>query len=178
MLIRNHRLRPMLTLVLLFVVSFAGFCDGGGQITVLRSALRAAPALTNSLVVSGVLTQAQADGVVKDFTDGGDAALEMANAIAAVPKDAPDRNTQIARAAHTAADKWRTIVARGHFRVHPRVEQAFSIADGIFLFVEAFYADRAGEATHADIGADGLSEKEFQQALDSRLDELKQSLKP
>lgn len=172
-----HPYRMFATLCLLFIVCFNGFC-GASQLAALQSALNAAPTLVNSLVASGTITQAQADTTIKDFRDGAQVAVDMKRAFSAIPKDAPNRKQLQYQAAHKALNDWRAIVARGHFRITPKIESAFVIADGIFEFVDAYYADKAGITSHSDIGADGLSEDEFEKALDQRLKDLKEALKP
>lgn len=175
--ISNHLLRLLATLCLIVTLTFNAAC-GASQLAILRSGLNAAPTLTTSLVTSGVITQAQADGAVKDFTDGADVAVQLGQSLNAIPKDAPNRKQLQFDAVHTAFNKWRTIVARGHFKAHERIEKAALIADGIFVFLDAYYGDKAGNNPHTDVAVDGLSDDEFEQALDQKLKDLKAAMKP
>jgi hypothetical protein len=166
--------------LMLTACPFGGDSSDGARIAAIRAALKASPALVEPLVQSGVLTRAQADGVIKDFTDAGDIALVLKTDFDAIPSDLTKEAAFQAqyKAVHKAYQGWVAIVNRGHFGVHPAIRTAFSIADGIWLFVDAFYADQAGMTSHADVGADGLSEKEFRDALDSKINELKEAMKP
>lgn len=163
---------PILSLVLMAA------CFGASQLAVLKTTLRSSPPLVNSLVASGAIKQSDADTTIKDFTDGAGEAIQLGECMKAVSKDAPDRKQQQYRCAHAAFTGWRAIANRGHFKIHPKIETAFTIADGIFEFIDAFYADRAGVVSHSDVGADGLSDEDFQQALDQRIKELKAAMQP
>lgn len=149
----------------------------GGVVTALRSALAAAPALTTGLVSSGIITQAQADGAVKDFTDGGNVALALKDDLDAA-RNKPNANVLKAQAAHQAKNDWKAIYDRGHFGSAPAITKAANLADGIFLFIEAYYADKNGETPHAGSPAvDGLSDSEFQDILEQKVKELDRAMK-
>lgn len=91
------------TLALIVNLTLAASCGaGGGSIAALRAALRLSPTLTAPLVQSGVITQAQADGVVKDFIDGGEIALGLKQELDAISKTAPNLKQLQAAAVHRA----------------------------------------------------------------------------
>lgn len=175
-------LRSLAVLVIVFNLTFAAMCGGpagdGQRIAAIRAALRASPALVAPLVAKGIITQAQADGVVKDFTDGADVALQLKQDFDAIPVGAADRKQRQYQAMHNAYNKWKVIVDRGHFGIASQIETAFAIADGIWLFADAWYADQAGVTSHSDVGADGLSPSEFRDALDQKIKDLNAAMKP
>lgn len=179
---RKIVLRPVaivLAVALLVGTTTAFRCGEIGEATVqnsiriIKSALQAAPVLVNSLVASGVLSRTVADGDIRDLTRTATIAITLEQDIVAIPAGVADRAVRLSRAAKKAADGWRVVLADRQARgvkTHPRIEQAFAVADGIFLFVEAFYADQAGEAPHN--GDLGLSEKEFYKQLEQRARQL------
>lgn len=171
-LIRTRRLTSSLfAIILLFNISFAGFCSRS-QIASVRAALKAAPVLTNRLVGLGRITEGQAKGAVKDFTDGMEVALTLGESL-----DDADTLREKHSAASKAFQDWVAIYNRGNFGVHQDIRAAADIASGIFEFIEAYYGDKAGLTTHSDVGADGLSEREFKDALDQRIKELEKAFK-
>jgi hypothetical protein len=174
--VNNHPFRSLGVLVLAFYVSFAGFC-GAARAAALRSALKSAPAFINSLVVNGKVSRDVADGSIKDFTDGADTVLKWDQCLGRVPKNSSDEKRQQFKCTRDAFTEWRSIVARGHFKANKDINDVFLIADGLFEFIDAFYADRAGAATHSDVGADGLSDEDFNREVDRRIGELKARLK-
>lgn len=161
-------------------------CGGPGDVTaqtslrILKSSLAASPAVITGLVASGVLSQAVADGDIRDLTRGGTFAVTFGEQYI-VCSSAVDRIPCLSRAAKTMANGWRGInaerVVRGA-KTHPRVDQIFAVADGIFLFIEAFYSDQAGETPHEGSPAvDGLSEEEFHQELNQKVKVLEKLIK-
>lgn len=171
MISHRHWLRRLIILVLLFNISFAGFCSKS-QIATVRSVLKGAPILTNRLVSAGKITQAQADGAVRDFLDGVDVAVSLGQGL-----EGATTSQQKYAAAHTAFTGWLVIYNRGHFGVHPDVRNAADLASGVFEFIDAFYGDKAGVASHSDVGVDGLSDDEFKDVLDQKIRQLKAAMR-
>lgn len=172
--LRSSALVPVLMLLLIF-----GKCSGGGvSLALLRSALSSAPVLVNSLVASHVIPQAVADGDIADFTRASSIALTLA-------QDLKDAHTPLekARAAHRAADGWRAVLEVRRDRdmgehTAAQIQTVFSTANGIFLFIEAFYADKSGETPRTGAPAvDGLSESEFNEQLEIKLRKLEELVK-
>lgn len=161
----------LLALVLIFNILFVGFCSKS-MVASVRSALKAAPILTSRLVNIGKLTPKLKEVIDKDFTDGVNVALTLGEEL-----DDADTPQEKYTAANKAFQNWLVIYNRGNFGSNSDVRDAADIASGIFEFIDAYYADKAGAATHSDVGADGLSESEFKDALNQKIKNLEEALK-
>lgn len=142
---------------------------GSNLLSSFRVALLASKPFVNNLVAQGILTQSQANGVIQDFQDGAQIAIDLKYTIDVIPKDDPNRKQKIAAEARLAAAGWRAILNRGHFNLHPRIRDAADLASAIMESIEIFYGGAAGRAGRASVGSEG----ELEEDIKAKIKELK-----
>lgn len=157
-------------------------CGGSSLLKSFRVALASSSPLVNSLVASGAIDQTKATAIIADFDAGAQCGLTLQNDFAAIPKDLPDREktTRKLNASVNGLKCFRAVVQRRNFALHPRIQQAADIAEGILASMVVFYSDSgeivASAETRATVRA--RNEDELERQLKDQVEALKRAMKP
>lgn len=165
---------------LLSVVIQAG-CGGAVLLKSFRIALLSSPPLVNSLVAAGLIPETKATAITTDFSDGAQCGLDLQNTFAAIDKSLPaDQQKRLKfQASSTGLSCFRVIVQRQNFAANPRIQQVANIAEGVLASLVMFYSGPSASAArpHPQAVTAG-SEKELEQKLSAKVDEMEKLMKP
>lgn len=168
-----------LAVVLLIVIAS---CGGNSLLSSFRVALITSGPLVNSLVETGAIPQSKASAIIADFDAGAQCGVTLQQAFKAVPDSLPEaeRAARKLTASSQALTCFREIIAHGNFALHPRLQKAATIAEGILASLVLFYSDggpqRAVAAEAASVEA--RNEDELEQRLEAKMKELERAMKP
>ena len=154
---------PIFALILLFTSC--------GLITSLKAALASAGPLVTVLARSGAINEANAQAILRDFSDG----VTVAEELNANIKIATTKGMKAA-AALKAERKWIEIINRGDFGTNLKIQTAANIADGIFASIVLFYGGVPTSMAHVPPSASNKSDKDMKMSIEAQIDHLKRTL--
>lgn len=173
---RRHSKLAAIALVILLAAC------GKGLITSFRIALASSAPLVNSLVASGAIPREKAAAVIADFDAGAVCGQTLQADFAAISKDLPaDQKKALKLTASTKAFRcFRVVIDRQNFALHPRLQQAANIADGILASLVLFYG--GGPAAPSDAAraatVHALSEESMERQVKAQVKALEAAMKP
>lgn len=160
-------------------------CGGQALLVSFQTYLSASGPLVDSLVASNLIPQSKAAVLIADFSDGAQCGINLQTDFDAIPKDLTP--AEIKRQKFLASSKalqcFRVIVARQNFALHPRVQQAAAIAEGVLASLVLFYS--GGSQRSIGIGpalaphvVEATDEKDLERQLERKLKDLKKAMAP
>lgn len=174
-------LKQQIAFTILITILFETGCGGGSLLTTFRVALASSSPLVNSLVAAGAIDSTKSTAIIQDFNDGAQCGLALQNDFNAISKDLPANEQKALKfqASSRALSCFRAIVQHQNFASNPRVQQIANIAEGILASLVMFYSGPSARASQPHREAVTAStEKELEQKLKVKVDQLEELMKP